>query len=315
MRLITGFFLLAAICVSTACNTAVAPTVNTTNANVHTANTTANSNSASNSAAPSEEALAAREKLAFEAWKAKDGKFFEGFLVPNFVMMDGAYRGNKAETAKMIGANPCQVGGYTMSDEQVTSVSPQVAVITMKVTADTTCEGKKMPSPVTSVSVYVRDAAEWKGAFHTEIPIASPPAKADSQQSPGPATVGPPSDPALAATLVEREKFIWDAWKTHDKEKIEGFVTTGASAVGMGGERMATKADIVKSWTEPCDVRDVKLSNEHASEISPGVALFLYKGTADGKCGDMTIIPQWAMTVYTKEGNTWKGSFFVAAPA
>ena len=315
MRLIAGFFLLAAISVSIGCNTAVAPTVNTTYSNVNATNSTANTNTASNSAPTSKEALAAREKQAFEAWKAKDGKFFEGFLAPNFVMMDGAYRGGKAETAKMISANPCEIGNYTMSDEQVTNVSPQVAVITMKVTADTTCEGKKMPSPVTSVTVYVRDGSEWKGAYHTEIPVDSPPAKLDSNAAPGPATVGPPSDPALAATLVEREKFIWDAWKTHDKAKIEGFVTDGASAVGMGGEKMATKADIVKSWTEPCDVKDVKLTNEHANEISPGVALLLYKGTADGKCGDMAVMPQWAMTVYKKEGDIWKGAFFVAAPA
>jgi len=315
MRLITGFFLFVAVSVSAACNSAVAPAVNTANANVNATNSTANTNTASNSAAPSKEALAAREKQAFEAWKAKDGKFFEGFLVPNFVMMNGAYRGDKAETAKRYAANPCTVGSYTMSDEQVTNVSPQVAVITTKVTADITCEGKTMPSPVTSVSVYVRDGAEWKGAFHTEIPIASPPAKAGSYASPGPATVGPPSDSALAATLVERERFIWDAWKTHDQAKIEGFVTSGASAVGMGGERTATKADIVKAWTEPCDVKDVKLSNEHANEISPGVALLLYKGAADGKCGDMAVMPQWAMTVYTKEGDTWKGAFFVAAPA
>ena len=115
--------------------------------------------------------------------------------------------------------------------------------------------------------------------------------------------------------MIEREKFIWDAWKNHDSAKIEGFVTSGASAVGMMGDRLATKADIVKSWTEPCEVKDIKISNEHAVEISPGVALFLYKGTATGKCGDMTIMPQWATTVYVKEGDTWKGAFFVASPA
>src|SRR5688572_10327507 len=87
MRLITGFFLLAAICISIGCNTAVAPTVNTANSNVKATTSNANTNPASNSAAPSKEVLAAREKQAFEAWKAKDGKFFEGALAPNFVMM------------------------------------------------------------------------------------------------------------------------------------------------------------------------------------------------------------------------------------
>ncbi|MEQ1764752.1 MAG: nuclear transport factor 2 family protein [Pyrinomonadaceae bacterium] len=315
MRLKIGLFLLAILCVSLACNNAGVPPVNTANANTNTTNSAANTNAASNSAAPTKEALTAREKQAFEAWKGKDGKFFDTFLIPNFVMMDGGYRGDKVSTAKMISENPCEVKSYAMSDEQVTNVSPQVAVITMKVTADTTCEGKKMPSPVTSVSVYVRDGSEWKGAYHTEIPITTPDAKPGPPPPPAPASAAPKSDAALAATLIEREKFIWDAWKTHDKAKIEEFVTSGASAVGMMGDRMAAKADIVKSWTEPCDVKDIKISNEHAVEISPGVALFLYKGTANGKCGDFTVMPQWATTVYVKEGDTWKGAFFVAAPA
>jgi len=315
MRLIPAFFLFAFVVISGACNNATTPPANTANANTNTANTTANTNTSSNSAAPTKDTLAAREKQAFEAWKNKDGKFFDSFLIPNFVMMDGGYRGGKADTAKMIGANPCEVKSYTMSDEAVTNVSPDVAVITMKVTADTTCEGKKMPSPVTSTSIYVREGNEWKGAFHTEIPVFEPNAKPGPPAPPPPASTPPQSNAALAATLIEREKFIWDAWKTQDKTKIEGFVTTGASAVGMMGERMATKADIVKSWTEPCDVKDIKLSNEHAVEISPGVALFLYKGTATGKCGDMDIMPQNAATLYVKEGDTWKGAFFVAAPA
>jgi len=315
MRLITGFILLAIISVSIACNNAGPTPGNAANANTNVTNVASNTNTASNSAAPSKEALTAGEKQAFEAWKSKDGKFFDGFLIPNFVMMDGAYRGDKAETVKMISANPCEVKSYAMSDEQVTNVSPQVAVITMKVIADTTCDGKKMPSPVTSVSVYVRDGNEWKGAYHTEIPIVSSDSKPGSAPPPPPASAALPPNAALAATLIEREKFIWDAWKNHDKVKIEEFVTPSASAVGMMGDRLAAKADIVKSWTEPCDVKDIKISNEHAVEISPGVALFLYKGTAGGKCGEMTIMPQWATTVYVKEGDTWKGAFFVAAPA
>jgi ketosteroid isomerase-like protein len=309
MKLILGLFLLSSVFVFMGCNNPGTLPGNTANANV---NANANTNT---TAAPTKDALAALEKKAFEAWKGKDGKFFDGFLASNFVMVDGAYRGDKANTVKMIAANPCEVMDYSMSDEAVTNVSPNVAVITMKVTADVTCEGKKMPSPVTSTSIYVREGNEWKGAFHTEIPVTSPEAKPGPSSPPPPASAPPQSNAALAATLIEREKFIWDAWKNQDKAKIEEFVTSGATAVGMMGERMNTKADIVKAWTEACDVKDIKLSNEHAVEISPGVGLLLYKGTATGACGDMGIMPQWAATVYVKEGDTWKGAFFVAAPA
>ena len=132
MKLIVGLFLLAIICICIACNNAGAPPANTANAYANAGNTAVNGNAAANTAAaPSKDVLAAREKQAFEAWKGKDGKFFDGFLIPNFVMMDGAYRGGKAETVKMISENPCTVGSYSMSDEKVTNVSPQVAVITM----------------------------------------------------------------------------------------------------------------------------------------------------------------------------------------
>ena len=80
----------------------------------------------------------------------------------------------------------------------------------------------------------------------------------------------------------------------------------------MFGERLPNKAEIVKSWSEPCDVKSVTLDNEHAVEISPGVALLIYKGTATGKCGEMDIKPQWAATLYTKQGETWRGAFFLA---
>ena len=62
---------------------------------------------------------------------------------------------------------------------------------------------------------------------------------------------------------------------------------------------------------DPCD----SLDNEHAVEITPGVALLFYKGTATGKCGEMDIKPQWAATLYTKQGDTWRGAFFLATQA
>ena len=314
MKQIIGLFLLSVVCASTACNNAGTPATNTANANTNKANSNANTNAAANTATAAKDALAAREKQAFEAWKSKDGKFFEGLLVPGFVMMEGAHRGDKASAVKMISENPCTVGTYSMSDEKVTNVSPQVAVITTKVTADVTCEGKKMPSPVTGVTVYVRDGSDWKAAYHAEVPIVAPDAKPMSPPPPPPGAA-PQPNAALAATLIEREKFIWDAWKEHDAAKVEGFLANDASAVEMNGAILATKADIVKAWTTPCEVKDIKITNEHAVEISPGVALFLYKGTANGKCGENPVLPQWATTVYVKEGDTWKGAFFVASPA
>ena len=318
MRRITGFLIVAAAFLLSGCAAPNAPAVNTANSAAN-ANTNANSNAAKSStaAAPSKEVMVGLEKQAFEAWKNKDGKFFDGFLLPNFTMFDGGQTLDKAKTVEMIGANPCQVKSYSMSDEQVTPVTPDVVVVTMKLTEDVTCEGKAMPSPVTSASIYVKQGNDWKAAFHSEVPIVDPKNSTGSGPKP-PASSSKPqtgSNGELTAKLLEREKMGWDAWRNHDQAKLNDFVADGAYAVGMFGERVPNKAEIVKNWSEPCDVKSVTLDNEHAVEIAPGVALLFYKGTATGKCGEMDIKPQWAATLYTKQGETWRGAFFLATQA
>lgn len=314
MRRITGLLLTtAAAFMIAACAPPNPPATNTANV----VNTNANANVTANPAAPSKEALASLEKQAFEAWKNKDGKFFDGFLAANFTMMDGGQHFDKAGSIKAISENPCQVKSYAMSDEQVTPVSADVAVITMKVTADVTCDGKPMPSPVTSASVYVKQGNDWKGAFHAEVPIVDPKNMKAEKMPPPPmgSATNPASNADLTAKLLAREKEGWDAWRNHDQAKLTDFVADNASGVGMFGERMATKADILKAWTEPCTVSNVTLSNEHAVEIVPGVAMLMYKGAATGKCGDMEVKPEWATTVYKQNGDKWQGVFFVASPA
>jgi ketosteroid isomerase-like protein len=312
-------FILAAIAAGllSACAPPNPPATNTTNANI---NANANANRAAAPAAPSKEALASLEKQAFEAWKNKDGKFFDGFLASNFMMMDdNGQHFDKAAAVKAIGENPCEVKSYSMSDEQVTPVSADVAVITMKITADGTCGGKPMPNPVTSSSVYIKQGSDWKAVFHSEVPIVDPKAMADKKMPAPPPAAKAPAAPAgnadMTAKLLAREKEGWDAWKNHDQAKLTDFVADTAYGVGMMGERMNTKADILKAWMEPCTVDNVVLSNEHAVEIAPGVAMLMYKGTATGKCGDMEVKPEWATTLYKQNGDKWQGVFFVASPA
>ena len=75
-------------------------------------NTAANANTNANTAAAkppaTKEALVALEKKAFDAWKTHDGKFFEGFLNTNFVMVgqNGKVL-DKAATVKEISESKC----------------------------------------------------------------------------------------------------------------------------------------------------------------------------------------------------------------
>src|SRR5690242_17152010 len=139
-RLITWTLLSVAAAAFMACAPPAPPATNATNAtNANAANTNANTNVAANpSGGASKDALLALEKQAMEAWKNKDSKFFDGFLAANFMMMENGRHVDKAAVVKMIGEHKCEVKSSSLSDEQVTQVSPEVAVLTTKLTQDMT---------------------------------------------------------------------------------------------------------------------------------------------------------------------------------
>jgi hypothetical protein len=162
------------IAITAAAFMACQPAANTpSNANANAGN--ANANVAAKPAPPTKEALTGLEEKAFDAWTKGDAQFFEGFLVDNFVGFgsDGKQI-DKAGTVKMIGTEKCEVKSKSFSDQTVTPVGPDAAVITMKVDADVTCGGKKVPNPMITASLYVRSGDTWKGAYHNEVKYVEP---------------------------------------------------------------------------------------------------------------------------------------------
>jgi len=142
-----------------------APPANT-NANTNATNT--NTNTAST--APTAEQLKALETKAFEAYKNKDGQYFQTFLTDNFTMnSDKGAKLDKAGTIKEVTENKCEISNIGLSDEKVTQVGPNAAVLTTTATAEGTCDGKPIPA-TTSSTLYVNVGGQWKAAYHGEVP-------------------------------------------------------------------------------------------------------------------------------------------------
>ncbi len=164
---------------------------NASNANANKAATTA----------PTAETLMALETKAFEAWKNKDGKYFETFLADNYVGTEEGKVKTKAEEIKGIAESKCDIKSFSLADPKVTPVGPDAAVLTVTATADGTCEGQKIPSPVTSATLFVRSGDTWKAANHNEVPIKAPPAPADANANkPASNTNSTAPKPAATAT-------------------------------------------------------------------------------------------------------------------
>jgi len=317
----TGFILLAALFIYllTGCTANTTPGAN--------GNTTAAANTNANAAkpvpvAPTADLLLSMDKQANEAYIKGDSKYFEGFLSDKFVMGGGGMRLDKAALVKMIGENKCTVkDGWALEDPKMSTIDADTVVISYKATFDGTCAGPdgkqmKVPSPVRSASIYIREGDKWKGAWHGETLIPDPKAP---QKAPPPM---PPSKDQKPATgdantdaLVKVETAGWEAWKANDAAKLGSLVSDKLAGVSMEGTWMGTKADVLKYWTEmKCDVKSVSVTDGVASAFSPTVEILTFKGTAVGTCGANKLGPAHGTSVYVKEGNDWKLAFTFEEP-
>ena len=114
--------------------------------------------------------LSANETRLWEAWKNKDAKPFQSLLASDGVMIGEEGIGAKADIVKMIGASPCDVKSFTLSDWKLSMVDADAAVITYKGVADGTCSGQPIPATWSS-SLWVNRRGRWVAFSHQESNI------------------------------------------------------------------------------------------------------------------------------------------------
>lgn len=293
--------------------------------------------------------LMAMDNKAFEAWKNKDAKFFEGFMADSFLMYgDKGKVMDRAESIKMISEHKCDVKSFALSEPHVTAAGPDVAVLTFKAVLDGTCEGTaKIPSPVTGASVYVHSGDTWKAAYHNEVAVMEPKPADEKKEANSSAAAGEEKKPAAAADVAKKEapaantvasnstatapaassdaltaaimaveKKGWEAWMKKDAKAMEEVTTKDLTFVDVTGRITKGQADVIKLWTGPeCKVTSVNVSDGKATMIANNVAILTFRGTAEGTCGTMKIEPLWGTTVAVKDGDTWRAVYIFETPA
>jgi ketosteroid isomerase-like protein len=259
-------------------------------------------------------ALFTLEKNAYEAWKSKDAKFWEEFLSAKFVGW-GSSRLDKASATKEYTGADCDIKSYALSDEQISPLGENVALITHKTAVDGTCGGQKIPAMNWTASVYVRDGDKWKAIFHAQAAVVDPSATATTPtRKEGSAKSGARDPYTVAILAVEKE--VWEAWREHDAKKIANLTANNISFINIFGTHLATKADALKDWSGTgCDVKSVSLSDAAATMFSPTVGILTFHATADGTCFGQKVGPVWGSSVYVKRGDAWKWTFGINLPA
>lgn len=296
-----SIMLVAAALVFAACDNTAGP-ANTENA------ANENANTAAEPAADPKAAVIDMETKAYEAWKAKDGKFFEEMLADNFVS-NGAYT-DKASLVKRITDSPCDVKDVKLESPQTVNLTDSAVLVTSKVVADYTCEGKPGLSPTYAAGVWIKQGSDWKGGFHQSLP---------AEDAKGESTPGTPSSPAagtddLTKTLSEMENRWWQEWKDKKTDYFES--QTRDDFVQLGAAGLTTKATALKdSKEDPCEVKSFATTGFKATQISENVAVLTYNATQEGTCRGKAIPGKvFSTSVFVKEGDTWKGVFYMETP-
>lgn len=271
-------------------------------------------------AAPTKEAIMALEKSSFEAWKNKDAKFWNTFLSDKFVGYGSDGKLNKASATKEYTGTDCDIKSYALSDDKMTPLGNDAALITFKATVDGTCGGQKLPRDSMAASVFVRDGANWKAAFYAEAPVVDPKAAsakpADEKEAPKKDNAKTAAPNVGTAAMLATEKAIWEAWRAHDAKKIAYLTTREISFINIFGTYFATKADALKDWTsEGCKVKSVSVTEATGTMLSPTVGILTFNGGADGTCFGQKVGPIWGTSIYVKEGSMWKWTFGINLPA
>ena len=116
------------------------------------------------------------ETRSWEAWKARDGDYFEWFLSDDHVEIGVAGVADKRAVVATVRSTACVVRDYTVSDFHAQLLGPDVAVLTYHAAQDTRCGGVAVPSPVWVSSLYVRRDGRWVNAVYqqtAELPRTS----------------------------------------------------------------------------------------------------------------------------------------------
>lgn len=120
---------------------------------------------------------------------------------------------------------------------------------------------------------------------------------------------------SLEATLIAKEKELWEAWKNKNAAPFEKLIPSDGVLVSDSGVTMKDEA-IKMIANSPCDIKDYALSDFKLTVIDKDAAILTFKATqnftCDGKAGPT---PIYGSSVYAKRKGEWLNIFHQETPA
>ena len=123
-------------------------------------------------AAPDKDAMMAKEKAAWQAFKDKRSDEFRKLLHADFM---GVYAdGIQTLQKELDSMKKWDMKSFSFSDFNVVSPDPDTATMTYKVIVEGTSEGKDASGTYNAGSVWRKHNGEWRAIFHTNTKEEKP---------------------------------------------------------------------------------------------------------------------------------------------
>jgi hypothetical protein len=116
------------------------------------------------------EQLIKLEKQSWEAWKNRDGKFFQDFLSDDHVEVGCGGVSNKAEIVAFVGSPVYTVKSYQLDQFELKMLDKNTALLTYREAQDTVCHNP-VPSPCWVSSLYMKHGDRWLNVFYQQTEI------------------------------------------------------------------------------------------------------------------------------------------------
>jgi hypothetical protein len=125
-------------------------------------------------APPDKDAMMAKEKAAWQAFKDKKADDFKKLLSPEFV---GVYKDGMYTLQKQIDAmQKWDMKSFSLSDSNVVMTDANTAIVTCKAKVEGIYDGKDASGNYNCGSIWQMKNGEWRAIFHTDM-IEEAPAK------------------------------------------------------------------------------------------------------------------------------------------
>jgi hypothetical protein len=112
------------------------------------------------------------EKQSWEAWKNRDGKFFQEFLSEDHVEVGFSGLAGKKDIVAFVGSPACTVKSYALDHFELKVLDQNTALLTYRETQDTVCQ-KQVPSPCWVSSLYMKRGDRWLNVLYQQSQISS----------------------------------------------------------------------------------------------------------------------------------------------